>query len=42
MALSVGSAAPDWQLLDTTGVSVRLGDYVGRRHVVLVLNRGLT
>lgn len=32
--------APDFELVDTTGRTIRLSDYRGRQHVVLVLNRG--
>jgi peroxiredoxin len=32
--------APDFVLTDTQGESVRLSDYQGDRHVVLVFNRG--
>ena len=35
-----GSTAPDFTLTDTQGKSVTLSDYLGRRHVVLVFNRG--
>ena len=35
-----GSTAPDFTLTDTQGQSVSLSDYLGRRHVVLVFNRG--
>jgi peroxiredoxin len=32
--------AVDFELLDTTDRAVRLSDYAGREHVVLVFNRG--
>ncbi len=32
--------APDFELTDVTGKRVRLSDYRGRKHVVLVFNRG--
>jgi peroxiredoxin len=32
--------APDFALVDTRGQVVRLSDYRGRRHVVLVFARG--
>lgn len=32
--------APDFALEDLTGQVVRLSDYRGRKHVVLVFNRG--
>jgi peroxiredoxin len=34
--------APDFSLVDTAGTTVRLSNYRGRRHVVLVFNRGFT
>jgi peroxiredoxin len=34
--------APDFTLKDFTGQTVRLGDFRGRQHVVLVFNRGFT
>jgi len=34
--------APDLALTDTQGRSVRLSDYQGEKHVVLVLNRGFS
>ena len=35
-----GSNAPDFTLTDTKGQSVTLSDYQGKKHVVLVFNRG--
>jgi len=35
-----GAMAPDFELTDTDGQMVRLSDYRGRKHVVLVFNRG--
>jgi peroxiredoxin len=32
--------APDFELTDTAGQPVRLSDYIGKKHVVLVFNRG--
>lgn len=32
--------APDFTLADVVGRSVRLSDFRGNRHVVLVFNRG--
>jgi peroxiredoxin len=37
---SVGFEAPDFSLEDVRGRTVRLSDYRGRQHVVLVFNRG--
>ena len=34
------SVAPDFELTDTAGQMVRLSDYRGKKHVVLVFNRG--
>jgi len=34
------SAAPDFMLTDVAGRPVRLSDFRGVRHVVLVFNRG--
>ncbi len=34
--------APDFALSDVAGRPVRLSDYRGRSHVVLVFNRGAT
>jgi AhpC/TSA family len=35
MALRVGDKAPDFSLPTTTGEKVGLGDYLGKKHVVL-------
>ena len=36
-----GHLAPDFALNDTAGRLVRLSDFRGQRHVVLVFNRGV-
>ena len=38
--VEVHAEAPDFALPDSRGQTVRLTDYRGRKHVVLVLNRG--
>jgi peroxiredoxin len=38
--ISVGQAAPDFELTDVQGNAVRLSDYRGERHVLLVFTRG--
>lgn len=35
-----GTLAPDFTLADHQGHEVRLSDYCGKKHVLLVLNRG--
>lgn len=34
-ALKVGDKAPDFSIMSTTGNPVALGDYLGKKHVVL-------
>ncbi len=38
--METGEAAPDFELVDVTGKTVRLSDYRGNKNVVLVFNRG--
>ncbi len=38
--IETGIEAPDFELMDTDGVKVRLSDYRGQQNVVLVFNRG--
>ncbi len=38
--VSLNAPAPDFELEDYAGKVVRLSDYAGERHVVLVFNRG--
>lgn len=40
--IELDTAAPEFALNDFTGRRVRLSDYRGRKHVVLVFNRGFT
>lgn len=39
-SVPIGSEAPDFTLPAVTGEQVRLSDYRGRQHVVLVFLRG--
>jgi peroxiredoxin len=38
----MGVAAPEFELEDFSGNLVRLSDFRGERHVLLVFNRGFT
>jgi peroxiredoxin len=38
--VQINTPAPDFALDDFRGQPVRLSDYQGRKHVVLVFNRG--
>ena len=38
--IELNTEAPDFSLEDYRGQRVRLADYRGRKHVVLVFNRG--
>ena len=38
--IALNKQAPDFELEDFTGKTVRLSDYRGEKHVVLVFNRG--
>jgi peroxiredoxin len=40
--VSLDAVAPDFELGDYQGQTVRLSDYSGVKHVVLVFNRGFT
>jgi peroxiredoxin len=40
--LNTPSEAPDFEALDVENKSVRLSEYRGRHHVVLVLMRGFS
>jgi peroxiredoxin len=35
-----GAKAPDFTAIDAAGRTIRLADYAGKQHVVLVFNRG--
>ncbi|MBP7111006.1 MAG: redoxin domain-containing protein [Firmicutes bacterium] len=38
--VAVNQPAPDFALYDLEGMPFRLSDYRGKKHVLLVLNRG--
>lgn len=38
--VAMNTLAPDFELADFTGKPVRLSDFRGRTHVLLVFNRG--
>jgi len=40
--VEINTPAPDFSLVDLDGKNVRLSDYKGSKHVVLVFNRGFT
>ena len=40
--LAVNTPAPNFTLDDMTGSPVSLSDFKGKKHVLLVLNRGFT
>lgn len=41
-AVEINKQAPDFELDDFDGKPVRLSDFAGRKHVVLVFNRGFS
>jgi len=38
--VALDQAAPEFSLQDASGATVRLSDFRGRKHVLLVFNRG--
>ena len=40
--IELHTKAPDFSLIDFRGETVRLSDYRGRKHIVLIFNRGFT
>jgi peroxiredoxin len=40
--VALNAEAPDFALQDIDGETVRLTDYRGQKHVLLVFNRGFT
>ncbi|HET90665.1 MAG TPA: redoxin domain-containing protein [Chloroflexi bacterium] len=41
-SIAVGQAAPDFELTDVQGRTIRLSDYRAQENVVLVFTRGFT
>ena len=39
--VSLNTPAPDFELIDFRGQSFRLSDFHGKKHVLLVFNRGV-
>jgi peroxiredoxin len=39
---AIGQTAPDFELTDVQGNTVRLSDYRDKKHVLLVFTRGFT
>jgi peroxiredoxin (alkyl hydroperoxide reductase subunit C) len=42
MKVKIGAPAPDFTLLDYNGRQVSLSDFQGKKHVLLVFNRGFS
>ncbi len=40
--VEINTPAPDFELADFNGRPVRLSDFRGKKHIVLVFNRGFT
>lgn len=40
--IGLNQLAPDFELTDTHGKPVKLSDFLGKKNVVLALNRGFT
>jgi peroxiredoxin len=38
--IAVGQIAPDFELTDVKENAIRLSDYLGKKHVLLVFTRG--
>lgn len=39
--VEINTPAPDFELQDLDGQTVRMSDFVGTKHVLVVFNRGL-
>ena len=42
VTVAIEHVAPDFSMPDTEGNVIRLSDFRGKKHVVLVFNRGLS